>query len=445
MAYIPTVAIIGRPNVGKSTFFNRIIGKRIAIVDDESGITRDRHYFQSDWAGYTFNLVDTGGLVPLTSDSMELAIKEQALIAIDESDVIIFLVDGEVPPTSEDKNIAKLLYNSEKPVIVAVNKIDNEERELGIYDYYQLGLGEPYPVSALHGRKSGDLLDVIVDRLDKGNFYREEEDDSIKLAVIGRPNVGKSSFVNAILGKNQNIVTDMPGTTRDTIDTKFKRYGEEYTIIDTAGLRKKPKSLSEKGIEYYSALRTVRAIHNSHVAIVVIDGAEGVQKQDVKIAAYAHENHRALILALNKWDLVVKDEKTMNEYREIIYERMPFADYAPIVFISALTRQRTFKVIDVSKEIYQQWNRRVKTSELNEVVQAATTHYPPPSVGGKFSKIYYATQVRTAPPTFVFFTKFPYSVPESYKRYLSNQLRRAFNFVGTPIRLIFRGHQGRGR
>lgn len=442
----PTVAIIGQPNVGKSTLFNRIIGKQIAITDDMPGITRDRNYAITEWAGHQFMLIDTGGLVTRPDNEIEIAVREQALIAFEEADVIIFLVDGKLPPTPETEEIASLLIQNEKPFLLVVNKVDSAKQELEIYEFMKLGLGEPVALSALHGRGVGDFLDALIANFPgEARPQTEVDDDSIKLAVIGRPNVGKSSFVNAILGYNKTIVTNVPGTTRDSIDTYFKRNGQDFTIIDTAGLRKKSKVLQASGVEYFSTIRTVKSIHQSNVVIGILNGAEGIYQQDHKILSYVVDSFRSLVLVVNKWDLVEKDHRTMNTYVKNIREKLKSVDYAPVIFTSALTKQRVFNVIDMAVKVYHESQRRIPTSDLNRVIEQAVSYQPPPSVGRKFCKFYYVTQVTVAPPTFVFFVSHPQFITESYRRYIGNQLRRAFTFEGVPLRLFFRGKDRKGK
>ncbi|RMH73945.1 MAG: ribosome biogenesis GTPase Der [Gemmatimonadetes bacterium] len=440
MPYIPTVAIIGQPNVGKSTLFNRIVGKQIAITDDMPGVTRDRNYALSEWTGHPFMLVDTGGLVPDPEGAIELAIKEQALIAFEEADVIIFLVDGRAPINREVEDISHLFHKTEKPFLLVANKMDGEKHEYDMYEYVKLGFGEPFPISAAHGRNVGDLLDEVVARFPAQHTTATDiADNSIKLAVVGRPNVGKSSIVNAILGYDKTIVTPVAGTTRDSIDSKFKRNGQEFTIIDTAGMRKKSRVLQASGVEYFSNVRTIKSIHQSDVVLCLLNAEEGVVQQDHKILSYVRENYKNLILVVNKWDLVEKDHRSMNIFRKNIREKLNFVDYAPIIFTSARTKRRVFNVIDKAVEVYQESQRRIPTAELNKVVEQAIAYQPPPSVGRRFCKFYYTTQVRVAPPTFVFFVSRPDLIQESYKRYLYNQLRRAFRFEGVPLKLIFRG------
>ncbi len=430
----PVVAIVGRPNVGKSTIFNRIVGERVAIVEDEPGVTRDRIYSSAEWLNYDFNIIDTGG-IEMSDEPLLVQIRSQAEIAIQEADVIIFLTDGREGVTAADEEVAKLLYKADKPVVLAVNKIDNPEMHELIYDFYTLGFGEPYPVSGAHGRGLGDLLDAVAKHFPKeyGNDYDE---DVIKFCLIGRPNVGKSSLVNAILGEERVIVSDIPGTTRDAVDTFVTIDGQDYVVIDTAGMRKKGKIYERT--EKYSVLRALKAIERSDVVLVVLDGAEGIVEQDKKIAGYAHEAGRAVVIVVNKWDAVEKDENTMREFEELIRREFLFLDYAPIVFLSAKTKRRLHTLIPMINLAAENHVRRVETSVLNDVIMDAVAMNPPPMEKGKRLKIYYTTQVAVKPPTFVFFVNDPELVHFSYERFLENRIRDAFGFEGTPIKVIFR-------
>lgn len=430
----PVVAIVGRPNVGKSTIFNRIVGERVAIVEDEPGVTRDRIYSSAEWLNYDFNIIDTGG-IEMSDEPLLVQIRSQAEIAIQEADVIIFLTDGREGVTAADEEVAKLLYKADKPVVLAVNKIDNPEMHELIYDFYTLGFGEPYPVSGAHGRGLGDLLDAVAKHFPKeyGNDY---DKDVIKFCLIGRPNVGKSSLVNAILGEERVIVSDIPGTTRDAVDTFVTIDGQDYVVIDTAGMRKKGKIYERT--EKYSVLRALKAIERSDVVLVVLDGAEGIVEQDKKIAGYAHEAGRAVVIVVNKWDAVEKDENTMREFEELIRREFLFLDYAPIVFLSAKTKRRLHTLIPMINLAAENHVRRVETSVLNDVIMDAVAMNPPPMEKGKRLKIYYTTQVAVKPPTFVFFVNDPELVHFSYERFLENRIRDAFGFEGTPIKVIFR-------
>lgn len=430
----PTVAIVGRPNVGKSTIFNRIVGERISIVEDVPGVTRDRIYSSGEWLNQYFNLIDTGG-IEISDAPFMTQIREQAEIAIDEADVIIFMTNGREGLTTADEEVAKILYRSKKPVVVAVNKVDNPDMRDTLYDFYALGFGEPMPISGSHGLGLGDLLDLVI-----ANFPNKQEeeydDDTIKFSLIGRPNVGKSSLVNALLGEERVIVSNIAGTTRDAIDTPYKYDGKEYVIIDTAGMRKKGKVYETT--EKYSVLRALRAIERSDVVLVVIDGEEGIIEQDKKIAGYAHEAGRAIVIVVNKWDAVEKDEKTMKEFEQKIRDHFLFLDYAPIVFLSAKTKKRVHTLIPQIDLASENHAMRVVTTVLNDVIMDAVAMNPTPTDKGQRLKIYYATQVAIKPPTFVIFVNEPELMHFSYKRFLENRIRDAFGFEGTPIKLIAR-------
>ncbi|WP_404428379.1 ribosome biogenesis GTPase Der [Sutcliffiella horikoshii] len=430
----PTVAIVGRPNVGKSTIFNRIVGERISIVEDVPGVTRDRIYSSGEWLNQYFNIIDTGG-IEISDAPFMTQIREQAEIAIDEADVIIFMTNGREGLTSADEEVAKILYRSKKPVVVAVNKVDNPDMRDTLYDFYALGFGEPIPISGSHGLGLGDLLDFVIE-----NFPKDEEEDYdediIKFSLIGRPNVGKSSLVNALLGEERVIVSDIAGTTRDAIDTPYSYDGKDYVIIDTAGMRKKGKVYETT--EKYSVLRALRAIERSDVVLVVINGEEGIIEQDKKIAGYAHEAGRAIVIVVNKWDAVEKDEKTMKEFEQKIRDHFLFLDYAPIVFLSAKTKKRIHTLIPKIEMASENHSMRVITTVLNDVIMDAVAMNPTPTDKGQRLKIYYATQVAVKPPTFVIFVNDPELLHFSYKRFLENRIRDAFGFEGTPIKLIAR-------
>ncbi|CUS95935.1 GTP-binding protein [Candidatus Kryptobacter tengchongensis] len=430
------VAIVGRPNVGKSTLFNRIIGERDAIVDPKSGVTRDRHYGQAEWNGKKFTVIDTGGYVPDSDDVFESAIREQVQIAIDEADVIVFVVDAITGVTPIDIEIAKILRQTKKKVILAVNKIDNDKLELYSSQFYELGLGEPFSISALHGRKVGDFLDEVVKDLPEKVEETEEGKNQIKVAVVGQPNVGKSSFVNAILGENRIIVTDIPGTTRDSIDTTFRYNDTEFVLIDTAGLRRRSKI--KESIEFYSAIRALKSVERCDVAVVMLDATCGLERQDLRIIGEAADLKKGIIIAVNKWDLIEKDSNTALEYEHALKERLKVFDYVPILFISAKTKQRIFKVLDLAKIVYDERNKKIKTSELNKVLFPIVKETPPPAVSGKEIKIKYVTQVKTAPPVFAFFANFPDDIPEHYKRFLENKIREHFGFIGVPVTIVFK-------
>ncbi|MBU0278486.1 ribosome biogenesis GTPase Der [Gemella sp. zg-1178] len=433
----PTVAIIGRPNVGKSTIFNRIIGDRLSIVEDVAGVTRDRIYSKAEWLNYSFFLIDTGG-IEIENKPFQKQIRAQAELAIDEADLIIFLTNGRDGITPDDEEVAKLLYKTDKPVILAVNKIDNFDMNYMIYDFYSLGFGDPYPISGSHGLGLGDLLDAVCKILYKNNLNMEEdeEDNKIRFSLIGRPNVGKSSLINAILGKDRVIASEIAGTTRDAIDSDFKYNGEEYVVIDTAGIRKRGKVY--ESCEKYSVLRSLKAIERSDIVLVVINAEEGIIEQDKKIAGYAHESGKGVIIVVNKWDAIKKDDKTMKEFEEKIRDNFSYLDYAKIIFVSAKTKQRVFNLFSLIKESYENRHRRIQSSTLNEVVVDAVTMNPTPQDKGKRLNIFYASQVAINPPTFVFFVNYPELMHFSYERFLENRIRDAFCFEGTPIKLLTR-------
>lgn len=427
------VAIVGRANVGKSTLFNRIIGERVSIVEDVPGVTRDRIYAKASWLTKEFRIIDTGGIELKNADFTE-QIKTQAEIAIEEADVIIFVVNGREGLTSEDNFVARMLQKSGKPVLLAVNKIDDVAFRDNIYDFYSLGIGEPIPVSSAHGIGVGDLLDEVIRVLP--DEEDEFEEDEIKVSIIGRPNVGKSSLTNAILGEDRVIVSNIEGTTRDAIDTSFEKDGYKYRIIDTAGMRKKGKVY--ENIEKYSVLRALSAIERSDVVLFVIDGEKGIREQDKHVAGYAYEAGKAIIIIYNKWDTVEKDDKTINEVTLKIRNEFTYLSYAPIIFVSAKTKQRVKDIIPMINDVYNYANLRIDTSILNEVIMDAQMQTPAPAINGKRFKILYATQVSTMPPTFVLSVNDPKLLHFSYRRYLENKIREAFGFDGTPIRIIAR-------
>ncbi len=427
----PVVAIVGRPNVGKSTIFNRIVGERISIVEDIPGVTRDRIYSSAEWLTHDFNIIDTGG-IDLGDEPFLEQIRQQAEIAIDEADVIIFITNGREGVTAADEEVAKILYKSKKPVVLAVNKVDNPEMRDQIYDFYALGFGEPIPISGSHGLGLGDLLDEAA-RHFPNTKDKEYGDDVIKFSLIGRPNVGKSSLVNAMLGEERVIVSDIAGTTRDAIDSDVTVNGQRYIIIDTAGMRKKGKVYETT--EKYSVLRALRAIERSDVVLVVINAEEGIIDQDKKIAGYAHEAGRAVVIVVNKWDAVEKDEKTMKEFEQKIREHFLFLDYAPIVFLSAKTKKRIHTLIPMIDVASENHSKRVPTTVLNDVIMDAVAMNPTPTDKGRRLKIYYTTQVSVKPPTFVVFVNEPELMHFSYERFLENRIRDAFGFEGTPIKI----------
>lgn len=429
----PLVAIVGRPNVGKSTFFNKVVGKKISIVEDFPGVTRDRLYADAEWCGQYFTLVDTGGLELKSTDQMWRHIQKQAEIAIETADVIILFTDGKSGLNASDEDVAIKLRKSGKPVVVAVNKLENFSTDK-LFEFYNLGLGEPFGISAEHGTGIGELLDEVVSHFD--NNGTADDDQSIKLAVVGKPNAGKSSLCNKLLGFDRTIVSDIAGTTRDAIDTPFTYNGEKYTMIDTAGIRKK-KSV-EEDLEYYSVLRALGSIRRADVCIMVIDANEGVTEQDVKICGYIHEQGKPCIVVMNKWDLIEKDTNTINRFNYDLKEALKFMDYFLPIYVSAKTGQRTDKILELSARVLENGNRRVSTGQLNDLVLDCVRASEPPSVNGKRLKIKYVTQASVTPPTFIFFVNETALMHFSYKRYLENSLRKAFDFSGTPIRLIVR-------
>lgn len=427
------VAIVGRANVGKSTIFNRMVGERISIVEDVAGVTRDRIYAKASWLTKEFSVIDTGG-IELENASFTTQIKMQAEIAIEEADVIVFVVNGREGITKEDEYVARLLQKSRKPIILVVNKIDDNQFRDYIYEFYALGVGDPIPVSGSHGIGIGDLLDQIINQLDLQD--EETNEDEISFSIIGRPNVGKSSLTNAILGEERVIVSNIEGTTRDAIDTPFVKDGQKYRVVDTAGMRKKGKVY--ENIEKYSILRALTSIEKSDVILVVIDGETGIREQDKHVAGYAHEAGKGVVIVYNKWDLVDKDEKTMQKKQKEIYEQFKYLDYARIVFTSAKTGQRVDQIFPLIQESYENSRKRVQTSVLNDVLVDAQLMNPTTTFNGGRLKIFYANQVAVCPPTFVLFSNEPQYLHFSYKRYLENRLREAFGFEGTPIHIICR-------
>jgi len=429
------LAIVGRPNVGKSTLFNRILGARQAIVHDEPGVTRDRHYGTTEWAGKTFTLIDTGGYVPRSDDLFERAIREQAQIAVEEASAVIFMVDGTEGIMPIDEEVAAILRKSTKKLFLVVNKIDNEHRENEAAQFFKLGLGEPITISALGGRKIGDFLDIVT-----GAFPEGEEDDAadtrMKLAVVGKPNVGKSSLVNALLGKERNIVTEIPGTTRDSIDSVLTYHKEQILLIDTAGLRR--KSRVKESVEFYSTLRSLKSIDRCSIAVLVVDVEAGVDKQDLRILENIIERHRGVVIAANKWDLVEKDDQTAKAYEKSLRSLLRIYDFVPVIFISALEKQRVFKLIELAKAVHAEQQKRIPTNKLNTLLLDDIHAKPPSCSSGKEIKINYITQVKTEPPAFAFFTNEPKLIEKRYKRYLEKRLREHFGFQGIPISLYFR-------
>ncbi len=433
---LPLVAVVGRPNVGKSTFFNYLAGTRVSIVDDTPGVTRDRIYSHGTWRDRKFSIVDTGGIEPDSQDFIFRSMRDQAQIAIDTADVIVFMVDVKTGLTAMDIDVAGILRKSKKPIIVVVNKVDQVgETPADVYEFYNLGLGEIYPVSSVHGLGMGDLLDAIFEHFPKED-ENEEDSDVVSVAFIGKPNAGKSSIVNKMLGYERTIVSDIPGTTRDAIDTYLENSFGKYNIIDTAGLRK--KSRIDSGIEKYSMIRALAAIERADVCVIMIDAVDGVTEQDTKVAGYAHNEGKACIFAINKWDLIEKETGTLEEYEKTVKEGFGFMMYAPIVFVSAKTGQRVDKLFQMINHVFQQAQIRLTTGVLNDLIAEAVAMVPTPQDKGKHLKIFYATQVGVKPPQFVLFINNKELMHFSYERYLENQLRKNFGFVGTPIRLILR-------
>lgn len=429
------IAIVGRPNVGKSTLFNRLAGERIAIVEDKPGITRDRIYSSGEWLSRKFHIIDTGGIEVGSDDEILLRIREQAELAMQEAHVILFMVDGQTGLTAQDREVAEILFRSKKPVILAVNKLDNPNMLNERYDFYELGLGEPFPISAGHGIGIGDLLEEAAKY-----FPPEEEDeyspDTIKFALIGRPNVGKSSLVNAILGEERVLVSEVAGTTRDAIDTPFTKDGQQFVIIDTAGMRKRGKVYETT--EKYSVLRAMRAIERCEVALLVINGEEGIIEQDKRIAGYALEEGKAMLIVVNKWDAVEKDDKTAHRFEQQIRKEFPFMSWAPVLFVSAKTKQRVPRIMEEVVKAAENHSLRISTSTVNSVIEDAVMMTPPPTDKGRKLRINYSTQVAVKPPAFAIFVNDPELMHFSYERFLENKLRDAFGFEGTPIRLFIR-------
>lgn len=428
------VAIVGRPNVGKSTFFNRLIQRREAIVDAVSGVTRDRHYGKSDWNGKEFSLIDTGGYIKGSDDIFEAEIDKQVELAIDEADAIIFMVDVESGVTGMDEDVAKLLRKVDKPVFLVINKVDNGKRAEDAVEFYSLGLGDYFTIASINGSGTGDLLDALVKALPEHEDV--VEDELPRFAVVGRPNAGKSSFINTLIGEDRYIVTDIAGTTRDSIDTKYNRFGFEFNLVDTAGIRKKSKV--KEDLEFYSVMRSVRAIEHADVCLLVCDATRGFDGQVQNIFWLAERNRKGVVILVNKWDLVEKDTKTMKDFEKHIKQQIePFTD-VPIVFISVLTKQRIFKAMETAVEVYKNRTKKIKTSVLNDVLLPIIENHPPPANKGKFVKIKYIMQLPTPQPQFAFFCNLPQYVKEPYKRFLENKLREHFDFHGVPISVYMR-------
>jgi len=430
------VAIVGRPNVGKSTLFNRLIKNRQAIVEESSGVTRDRHYGKSDWNGKEFSVIDTGGYVVGSEDIFEEEIRKQVDLAIDEADVILFMVEVKTGLSPLDEEVAAILRKSKKPIFVVANKVDNTQRTLDIHEFYSLGLGEIYGISAMNGSGTGDLLDEVVKEFKEN----EEEDDAFselpKIAVVGRPNVGKSSLVNALLGEERNIVTSIAGTTRDSLYTRYKGFGFDFLLVDTAGIRKKAKV--HENIEYYSSLRSIRAIENSDVILLMLDAQNGFESQDMSIFQIAQRNHKGIVILVNKWDLIEKDHKSTKQYEELIRSRIaPFTD-VPIMFISVTQKQRLIKALQLAVDTYRRRSTRISTSKLNEMMLEEIENYTPPAYKGKWIKIKYVTQLPIHYPAFVFFCNLPQYIRDPYKRFIENKLRENLDLTGVPIEVFFR-------
>ena len=434
----PIVAVIGRPNVGKSTFVNRLAGARYSIVDDMPNVTRDRNYFDVQWLDKIFTVIDTGGIVPYDEENIRANIFAQAQIACEEADKIIFMVDGKDGVTSVDEDIANILRRSNKPVYLAVNKIDSKDKFPMINDFYSLSVGNPYPVSALHGSGGiGDLLDEVTKDFEYGEDDEEQTEHPVRVAIVGKPNAGKSSIVNALLGKERVIVSDVSGTTRDSINSFVKYEKEDYILVDTAGIRKKAKV--DKGIEKYAVARSLKAIRDCDVAVLVVDATDGLTEQDKKIAALVAESGKGMIVAVNKWDLIEnKQTTTVNKFEQEIEKEAPFLNYVPKIFISAVTKQRLVSIYKEAKKVWEECTKKISTNLLNKVISDAYAMVPPDTVKGKKLKIYYSTQIKTCPPTFALFINSEKLIKDSYKRYLENKMREAFGFYGTPVKLVFR-------
>jgi len=428
------VAIVGRPNVGKSTLFNRMVQRREAIVDSVSGVTRDRHYGKSDWNGKEFSLIDTGGYEVGSDDVFEEEIRKQVQLAIEEADIIIFVVDVESGVTPTDLLVSKLLRKVKKPIFLVVNKVDNSMRHTDAMEFYSLGFGEYHPISSINGSGTGELLDALVEEIPE--MEEAEQDDLPRFAVVGRPNAGKSSFVNALIGENRFVVTDIAGTTRDAIDTKYNRFGFEFNLVDTAGIRKKSKV--KEDIEFYSVMRAVRAIEHSDVILLLVDATRGFEGQDKNIFWLAEKNKKGIVVLINKWDLIDKETNTMRDFEEKIRKEMePFTD-VPILFVSALTKQRVFKAIETAVEVFKSRSNKIPTSKLNDVMLPIIAHFPPPANKGKYVKIKFCTQLPTATPQFAFFANLPQYIREPYRRFVENRLRENFDFNGVPVVVYFR-------
>ena len=431
----PIVAIVGRPNVGKSTLFNRLIGRREAIIDDMPGVTRDRNYAISDWNGQQFMLIDTGGYVPKSSNQIDEAVREQVNIAVEESDLIVFLVDARTGITTIDEHIAQILQRVSKNIILAVNKMDNENDMLELGQFYNLGIGEPIPLSAMTGKRTGDFLDKLTQIL-KTFPVDEEKENFIKLAIVGKENVGKSSLVNTFLGQDRQIVTDIPGTTRDSIDSYLKYKNRDFLLIDTAGLKKKAKI--KENVLFYSNLRTYRSIHRADIVIYMIDAENGFTRQDIGVITDAEKERKGILIVYNKWDLIEKDHRTADVIQKEIKEKLGMLKYIPIIFTSVVEKKRLYKMLDLVLGVYEDRKRKIQTSELNDYLLPIIKSTTPPAVRGKEIKINYVNQVKTEPPLFLFFSNFPELIPEHYRRFIENKIRDKYGFSGVPISLKFR-------
>ncbi len=432
---------MGRPNVGKSTLFNRLCRKRSAIVDFEAGITRDRKYEDVEWNGKIFKLVDTGGIVFNSLETIDKMVLHQVMLAIDESDLIIFMVDAQTGTTDIDKEIAKILYPHKDKVMLVANKADNEKYEWEVYDFLQLGFGDVIPISAAQGRNTGDFLDAVIERIPgtQSILQLEEKSSATRIAVVGKPNVGKSSIVNLLLGNPKLIVTEIPGTTRDAIDSPFRYHNKDYVLIDTAGLRRKTRV--NYGVEYFSTLRTIEAIDRCDIVVLVLTADEELSVQDIKIASYAKRKMKEIMVVYNKWDLIEKETNTINKYLKELHYQMPFLQFAPVLFISAKTTQRIHRIMETVAKIEEESEKRISTAELNRFMEKVIMHRPPTHPSGRHIKIYYLTQAAVKPPTFIFFCNTPSLITENYRRYLHNQLREMFKFEGVSIKLIFKGRK----
>src|SRR5258707_4897603 len=429
------VAIVGRPNVGKSTFFNRLVERRDAIMDNMPGVTRDRHYGYAEWTNRFFTVIDTGGYVTGSDDKFESQIRKQIEFALEECIAVIFMVDCQQGLTGYDKEFANIIRRSKKPVFIAANKADTPQKTLLGTEFYELGMGEVYSISSENGSGTGELLDEVV-KIFPSEGVEDPNEGIAKIAILGRPNVGKSSFLNVLLGTDRSIVTDEAGTTRDAIHSRYKMYGKDFILIDTAGIRKKSKLMQD--VEFYSVLRSLRALEESDVCIVVIDAQRGLESQDVNIISLAQKQGKGMVIMVNKWDLIEKDTKTADKIKKEMTEKIAPIDYVPFIFASALTKQRIFQVIEKAVEVFNNKNKKVPTSALNDALLPEIAHYPPPALKGKLIQIKYITQVAAKTPTFVFFCNLPQYIQESYQRFLENRLREKFDFSGTPVRLFFR-------